>query len=75
MGPEMLAIIHTLGIQVPPQKVLGPSKPTPNTFSEGTWILRDSKTLPQSLVRVAAVQPEHDKAALPGRLVHARLWS
>ena len=32
---------HALGIQVPPQQVLGPSKPTPNTFSEGTWILRD----------------------------------
>ena len=26
----------TLGLQVPPQKVFGPSKPTPNTFSEGT---------------------------------------
>ena len=35
-------IEHTLGILVPPQKVLGPSKPTPNTFSEGTWILRDT---------------------------------
>ena len=34
--------LHFLGIQVPPQQVLGPSKPTPNTFSEGTWILRDS---------------------------------
>ena len=27
----------SLGLQVPPQKVFGPSKPTPNTFSEGTW--------------------------------------
>ena len=26
-----------LHLQVPPQKVFGPSKPTPNTFSEGTW--------------------------------------
>ena len=34
--------IRSLGIQVPPQKVLGHSKPTPNTFSEGTWILRGS---------------------------------
>ena len=25
----------TLGLQVPPQKVFGPSKPTPSTFSEG----------------------------------------
>ena len=24
-------------LQVPPQKVFGPSKPTPNTFLEGTW--------------------------------------
>ena len=28
---------HALGLQVPPQKVFEPSKPTPNTFSEGTW--------------------------------------
>ena len=27
----------TLHLQVPAQKVFGPSKPTPNTFSEGTW--------------------------------------
>ena len=27
----------TLGLQVPPQKVFEPSKPTPNTFLEGTW--------------------------------------
>ena len=26
----------TLGLQIPPRKVFGPSKPTPNTFSEGT---------------------------------------
>ena len=32
---------ETLGIQVPPQKVFEPSKPSPNTFSEGTWIPRD----------------------------------
>ena len=29
--------VSTLGLQVPPQKVFGPSKPTPNTFLEGTW--------------------------------------
>ena len=28
--------MYTLGLQVPPQKVFGPSKPTPNTFLEGT---------------------------------------
>ena len=33
--------LHPRDPVVPPQKVLGPSKPTPNTFSEGTWILRD----------------------------------
>ena len=27
--------------QLPPQKVFGPSKPTPNTFLEGTWSPRD----------------------------------
>ena len=37
--PKM-PIHFPLGIQVPHQKVLGPSKPTPNTFSEGTWILK-----------------------------------
>ena len=31
-----------LGLQVPPQKVFGPSKPTPNTFLEGPWSPRDS---------------------------------
>ena len=35
----------SLGIQVPSQKVLGPSKPTPNTFGEGTWILRACEVL------------------------------
>ena len=36
--------VSTLGLQVPPQKVFGPSKPTPNTFLEGTydWSPRDS---------------------------------
>ena len=34
-------MVHALDIQVPPQKVLGPSKFTPNTFSEGTWIPGD----------------------------------
>ena len=28
---------RTSGLQVPPQKVFGPPKPTPNTFLEGTW--------------------------------------
>ena len=32
---------YTLGLQVPPQKVFGPSNPTPNTFLEGTWSPRD----------------------------------
>ena len=31
----------TVGLQVPPQKVFGPSKPTPNTFVKGTWSPRD----------------------------------
>ena len=33
--------MYTLGLQVPPQKVFGPSKPTPKTFLEGTWSPRD----------------------------------
>ena len=33
---------HSLGLQVPRQKVFGPSKPTPNTFLQGTWSPRDS---------------------------------
>ena len=32
---------YTLHLQVPPPKVFGPSKPTPNTFSKGTWRPRD----------------------------------
>ena len=33
----------TLGLQVPPQKVFGHSKPIPNTFLEGAWIPRVNK--------------------------------
>ena len=35
--PEEHQVTCSLGLQVHPQKVFGPSKPTPNTFSEGTW--------------------------------------
>ena len=33
--------LYTQGLQAPSQKVLGPSKPTPYTFLEGTWSPRD----------------------------------
>ena len=36
-----MMLLYSLGLQVPPQKVFGPSKPTPNTFLEGTWSPRD----------------------------------
>ena len=36
-GPSKIKTTSTLGLQVPPQKVFGPFKPTPNTFLEGTW--------------------------------------
>ena len=34
--------MNTLGLQVPPQKGFGPSKPTSNTFLEGTWSPSDT---------------------------------
>ena len=34
---ERLEDYISLGLQVPPQKVFGPSKPTTNTFLEGIW--------------------------------------
>ena len=45
-----------LHLQVPPQKVFGPSKPNPNTFSEGTWRPSTSTTIrdrPRCLVPAA----------------------
>ena len=49
-----------LGLQVPPQKVFGPSKPTPNTFSEGTWRPRDVF----SIVRIAYLFCEQDSSSV-----------
>ena len=34
---EKDTLTRALGLQVPPQKVFGPSKPIPNTFLEGAW--------------------------------------
>ena len=38
---EHRSALQALGLQVPPQKVSGPSRPTLNTFSEGTWSPRE----------------------------------
>ena len=40
---EFWMIHDALGLQVPPQREFGPSKPTPNTFSEVSWRPRDGE--------------------------------
>ena len=46
----------SLRIQVPPQKVLGPSKPTSNTFSEGTI---GSSEFVEKIIRGACKNDSH----------------
>lgn len=37
----VVGVFYALVLQVPPQEVFGPSKPTPKIFSEGPWRNRD----------------------------------
>ena len=61
----------SLGLQVPPQKVFGPSKPTPNTFLEGPWSPRVYER-DQVLVVSAISAPTPHRSSMPTK---AGPWS
>ena len=60
-------------LRVPPQKVFGPSKPTPNTTSEGTWSSRFPRHFQIQLLLMMCEghkeEPSNDREVLNRKLI------
>ena len=69
---ESWAFQCSLGLQVPPQEVFGPSKPTPSTFSGGGWSRRgESGSPPVRTPSSHKAPPTRRTLRRSKRLVHA----